>query len=225
MVAARSRIATLMRTPFASALLGGLVVGILGWIAIAAGWIDADDGSNGGTLATTPLAAAASASDDGGPTVNEIYRKDSPGVVLVESTRRPEASPLDPFGEQGGGTATGSGFVIDEDGHIVTNAHVVDGAESVQVTLGEDGESLDAEVVGADPSTDIAVLQVDVPEDQLHPLALGDSENVQVGDPVVAIGNPFGLDRTVTAGIVSALQREINAPNGFTIRNAIQTDA
>ena len=214
----------MIRTPFASALLGGLVVGILGWVAIAAGWIDGDDGSNP-TLATTPLAAAASESDNGGPTVNEIYRKDSPGVVLVESTRRPEASPLDPFGEQGGGTATGSGFVIDQDGHIVTNAHVVDGAESVQVTLGEDGESLDAEVVGADPSTDIAVLQVDAPSEQLHPLALGDSENVQVGDPVVAIGNPFGLDRTVTAGIVSAVQREINAPNGFTIRNAIQTDA
>jgi S1-C subfamily serine protease len=224
MGAARSRLATVIRTPFASALLGGLVVGILGWVAIAAGWIDGDDGSNP-TLATTPLAAAASESDNGGPTVNEIYRKDSPGVVLVESTRRPEASPLDPFGEQGGGTATGSGFVIDQDGHIVTNAHVVDGAESVQVTLGEDGESLDAEVVGADPSTDIAVLQVDAPSEQLHPLALGDSENVQVGDPVVAIGNPFGLDRTVTAGIVSAVQREINAPNGFTIRNAIQTDA
>jgi S1-C subfamily serine protease len=224
MGAARSRLATVIRTPFASALLGGLVVGILGWVAIAAGWIDGDDGSNP-TLATTPLAAAASESDNGGPTVNEIYRKDSPGVVLVESTRRPEASPLDPFGEQGGGTATGSGFVIDQDGHIVTNAHVVDGAESVQVTLGEDGESLDAEVVGADPSTDIAVLQVDAPSEQLHPLALGDSENVEVGDPVVAIGNPFGLDRTVTAGIVSAVQREINAPNGFTIRNAIQTDA
>src|SRR5918995_1266184 len=190
MGAARSRLATVIRTPFASALLGGLVVGILGWVAIAAGWIDGDDGSSP-TLATTPLAAAASESDNGGPTVNEIYRKDSPGVVLVESTRRPEASPLDPFGEQGGGTATGSGFVIDQDGHIVTNAHVVDGAESVQVTLGEDGESLDAEVVGADPSTDIAVLQVDAPSEQLHPLALGDSENVQVGDPVVAIGNPF----------------------------------
>jgi S1-C subfamily serine protease len=224
MGAAGSRIARLARTPFASALLGGLAVGALGWIAIAAGWIEADDGS-GTTLTPAPLTAAASESGNGGPTVNEIYRKDSPGVVLVESTRSPEASPLDPFGEQGGGTATGSGFVIDEEGHIVTNAHVVDGAGSVEVTLGEDGESLDAEVVGADPSTDIAVLQVDAPSDQLHPLVLGDSESVQVGDPVVAIGNPFGLDRTVTAGIVSAVQREINAPNGFTIRDAIQTDA
>jgi S1-C subfamily serine protease len=224
MHAARSRIAGLARTPFASALLGGLVVGLLGWVAIGAGWIASDDDS-GPAVATAPLAAAASDAEDGGPTVNEIYRKDSPGVVLVESTRAPEASSLDPFGQQGGGTATGSGFVIDEDGHIVTNAHVVDGAESVQVTLGEDGETFDADVVGADPSTDIAVLQVDAPDDQLHPLTLGDSGAVEVGDPVVAIGNPFGLDRTVTAGIVSALQREISSPNGFTIRDVIQTDA
>jgi S1-C subfamily serine protease len=224
MRAARTKIAGLARTPFASALLGGLVVGLLGWIAIAAGWIASDDDS-GATVATAPLAAAASDAEDGGPTVNEIYRKDSPGVVLVESTRAAQASPVDPFGQPGGGTATGSGFVIDEDGHIVTNAHVVEGAESVQVTLGEDGESFDADVVGADPSTDIVVLQVDAPADQLHPLTLGDSGSVEVGDPVVAIGNPFGLDRTVTAGIVSALQREIRSPNGFTINDVIQTDA
>ena len=226
MHATRSRIAAFARSPFGSALLGGLVVGVLGWIAIGAGWVASDDDSPS-TVATAPLAAAASDSDGGGPTVNEIYRKDGPGVVLVESTRAPQSSPLEPFGQPGGGggTATGSGFVIDEDGHIVTNAHVVDGAESVEVTLGEDGESFDADVVGTDPSTDIAVLDVDAPGDQLHPLSLGDSADVQVGDPVVAIGNPFGLDRTVTAGIVSALQREIRSPNGFTIRDAIQTDA
>jgi S1-C subfamily serine protease len=224
MHAARTKIPGLVRTPFASALLGGLVVGIFGWIAIGAGWIASDDDS-GATVASAPLAAAVSDAEDGGPTVNEIYRKDSPGVVLVESTQGAQASPTDPFGQPGGGTATGSGFVIDEDGHIVTNAHVVEGAESVQVTLGEDGESFDADVVGADPSTDIAVLQVDAPDDQLHPLTLGDSGSVEVGDPVVAIGNPFGLDRTVTAGIVSALQREIRSPNGFTINDVIQTDA
>jgi S1-C subfamily serine protease len=225
MHAARSRITAFARSPFGSALLGGLVVGVLGWIAIGAGWVSSDDDS-GSTVATAPLAAAASDADSGGPTVNEIYRKDGPGVVLVESTQAAQASPLEPFGQPGGGgTATGSGFVIDEDGHIVTNAHVVDGAESVQVTLGKDGEPFDADVVGADPSTDIAVLKVDAPSDQLHPLTLGNSGDVQVGDPVVAIGNPFGLDRTVTAGIVSALQREIRSPNGFTIRDAIQTDA
>jgi S1-C subfamily serine protease len=221
---ARTRIAALARTPFASALVGGLVVGLLGWIAIGAGWIDSDDDPST-TVATAPLTAAAADSAAGGPSINEIYREDSPGVVLVESTRASQTSPLDPFGQPGGGTATGSGFVIDEDGHIVTNAHVVEGAESVQVSLGEGGETFDADVVGADDSTDIAVLQVDAPADQLHPLTLGESESVKVGDPVVAIGNPFGLDRTVTAGIVSALQREISAPNGFTIRDVIQTDA
>jgi S1-C subfamily serine protease len=224
MQAARTKVAAIARTPFASAVLGGLVVGVLGWIAIGAGWVASDD-DPAAAVATAPLTAAASDAENGGPTVNEIYRKDSPGVVRVESSRGSGASSLDPFGQPGGGTATGSGFVIDEDGHVVTNAHVVEGAESVQVTLGEDGETFDAEVVGTDPSTDIAVIQVDAPADQLHPLTLGDSSSVEVGDPVIAIGNPFGLDRTVTAGIVSALQREIDSPNGFVIRDAIQTDA
>ena len=159
--------------------------------------------------------------------MNQIYEKDSPGVVFIraESAPRP-ASPLDPFGG-GGGQATGSGFVIDRDGHVLTNAHVVDGAEKIEVSLGDvdSSEPVSARVVGEDPSTDVALLEVDAPSDQLHPLALGDSSQLQVGDSVVAIGNPFGLDRTVTTGIVSALQREIRAPNGFTINNVIQTDA
>jgi S1-C subfamily serine protease len=115
--------------------------------------------------------------------------------------------------------------VIDTDGHLLTNAHVVAGAENVEVTLSEDSDPLDAEVVGRDPSTDVAVLRVDAPADQLHPLPLGDASQVEVGDAVVAIGNPFGLERTATAGIVSAIQRQISAPNGFTISDAIQTDA
>ncbi len=159
--------------------------------------------------------------------MNQIYEKDSPGVVFVraESAAQPP-SPLDPFGG-GGGSATGSGFVIDREGHVLTNAHVVDGAERIEVSLGDldSSEPVSARVVGEDPSTDVALLEVDAPSDQLHPLALGDSSQLQVGDPVVAIGNPFGLDRTVTTGIVSALQREIRAPNGFTINNVIQTDA
>ena len=115
--------------------------------------------------------------------------------------------------------------MIDDEGHLITNAHVVDGAEQIEVTLGDDEESYDAELVGQDDSTDIAVLKVDAPADALEPLALGDSSALDVGDPVVAIGNPFGLDRTVTAGIVSALQRQISAPDGFTISDVIQTDA
>ena len=117
--------------------------------------------------------------------------------------------------------------MIDHDGHVLTNAHVVEGATKIQVTLGRSDSSqpVDAQVVGTDPSTDVALLKVDAPADALHPLTLGSSGQTRVGNPVVAIGNPFGLDRTVTSGIVSALQREIKAPNGFTIDNVIQTDA
>jgi S1-C subfamily serine protease len=116
--------------------------------------------------------------------------------------------------------------VVDEDGTILTNAHVVEGSEDVTVSFEEGGDPVDAEVKGRDPSTDLAVLKVD-PDDvkELDPIPLGDSSRVEVGDPVVAIGNPFGFTRTVTTGIVSALQREIEAPNGFSIPHVIQTDA
>jgi S1-C subfamily serine protease len=220
----------LLRTPFASALAGGLVVGLLGWVAIAAGWVEAGDDGAAPAAVATPLTEPAADEDGGGDglTVNEIYSRDAPGVAFISADSEQAAeAPLDPFGapQPRGGTATGSGFVIDEDGHIITNAHVVEGADSVSVTLGEDGDSYDAEVLGADPSTDIAVLDVEAPEEALEPLSLGDSSRVRVGDPAIAIGNPFGLDRTATAGIISAVQREISAPNGFTITDAIQTDA
>ena len=216
-------------TPFGSAFLGGLVVAVAGLIAIGAGWVDSGDGDAAGALAPAPLAASPAADQSGkGPTINQIYQHDAPGVAFVQATTPPQPpTAFNPFGGGGGGTATGSGFVIDDQGHILTNAHVVDGASKIDVTLGntDNAQPVHAEVVGKDDSSDVAVLKVDVPADQLHPLALGDSSNLQVGDPVVAIGNPFGLDRTATAGIVSALQREIKAPNGFTISNVIQTDA
>jgi S1-C subfamily serine protease len=218
-----------LRTPFASALLGGAVVAAFFAIAISAGWIDSK------TTATTaipaPLTAPVSAKESGDTnTVNQIYSQDGPGVAFIESTEAPEesAAPLSPFGEEesrGGGIATGSGFLIDNEGHILTNNHVVEGATKVEVRLGSSQTEHEAEVVGADPATDVALLKVDVPADQQHPLSLGNSAKVRVGDPVVAIGNPFGLDRTVTAGIVSALQRQIQAPNGFSISHVIQTDA
>jgi S1-C subfamily serine protease len=131
-----------------------------------------------------------------------------------------------PFGlPQRGGTASGSGFVLDREGFVLTNAHVVDRARSVTVTFGDD-EEVPAEVVGADLSSDLAVLEVDPDEvGDLQPLPLGDSSEVNVGDPAVAIGSPFGFESTVTTGIVSALQRQIQAPNGFTIDAVIQTDA
>ena len=124
------------------------------------------------------------------------------------------------------GQGSGSGFVIDTQGHIVTNDHVVAEASSFQVRLGEKGKLVDATLVGADPSTDLAILKVDPAETgPLHPIALGDSADVQVGQSVVAIGSPYGLSGTLTSGIVSALNRDIQSPGGQTISGAIQTDA
>jgi S1-C subfamily serine protease len=214
-----------LRAPFGSALLGGLVVAALGWIAIAAGWIESDEEA---PLSATPLTRPASERESAGrdSLVSQIYDQDSPGVAFIEAqsaSRGP--SPLNPFPQPDGGTASGSGFVIDEEGHILTNAHVVAGSQDIQVTLGEDEDPIDAKLVGRDTSTDVAVLEVDPDEADLKPLTLGSSADLRVGDPVVAIGNPFGLERTVTTGIVSALQRQIDAPNGFTISDVVQTDA
>jgi S1-C subfamily serine protease len=223
-----SRMRGIFRSPFGSALVGGAVVALFGWIAIAAGWVEAE-GDDSTTTTTTAVAAPLPSpivdeDSGGGNTINEIYRRDGQGVAFIEADQPAQES--SPFGPpQGGGTATGSGFVIDTDGHLVTNSHVVAGATSIQVKLGSSDTTHSAKVVGTDPATDVALLEVDAPADRLHPLALGDSSKLQVGDPVVAIGNPFGLDRTVTSGIVSALQRQIQAPNGFSISHVIQTDA
>ncbi len=159
--------------------------------------------------------------------INDVYREAAPGVVhIVALTKVP--LPADPFFGTPGGTETqkaiGSGFVIDKSGHIVTNDHVVAGAAKVQVSF-SDNESMNAKVVGTDPATDVAVLQVSAPARALKPLPLGDSDAVRVGDAVIAIGNPLGYDRSVTSGIVSALGREIQAPNAATIDHVIQTDA
>ena len=219
----------LIRTPFASAIAGGLVVAVVGLVAIGTGLVNS--GSSTTTVTTTVPAGSAPetalASNSGkAETVNQIYNQDAPGVVFITAQQKPQPTPFNPFGQSQGGTATGSGFVIDNDGHILTNNHVVAGSDNITVRVGgEDGQTFDAQVVGTDPSTDIAVLKVNSGTDQLKPLELGSSAGVKVGDPVVAIGNPFGLDRTATAGIVSAVQRQISAPNGFTITNAIQTDA
>lgn len=167
-------------------------------------------------------ASAASFERDGdGSTIGAIYREAAPAVVQVTSTVVTE----DPFfGGTQRGQALGSGFVLDKAGHIVTNYHVIEGASEVFVNFsGQD--AMRAKVVGSDPSTDIAVLEIDANARALTPLRLGNSDGVTVGDSVVAIGNPFGLDRTVTAGIVSALHREIESPSGFTIDKVIQTDA
>ena len=158
--------------------------------------------------------------------INEVYRRSAPGVVQVTSTAvvdDPFSNPFDPASRQTQ-RALGSGFVIDKAGHIVTNFHVVENATAVEVSF-SNNESMKAEVVGVDPSTDLAVLKVQARSRALTPLPLGNSDDVRVGDAVVAIGNPFGLNRTVTAGIVSALQRQITAPNSYSIDHVIQTDA
>ena len=156
--------------------------------------------------------------------VGEIYRKDVRGVVEIQTTTSRRVA--GPFGSSETATerALGTGFVYDSSGDIVTNEHVIDGATSITVKLA-DGSTHKATVVGADASHDLAVLHIVAPESKLHPLTLGDSDTMQVGDDVVAIGDQFGLTDTVTTGIVSALNRTITSPNNTPIRNAIQTDA
>ena len=160
--------------------------------------------------------------------INQIYRAAAPAVVHIETTTRVR-QPSDPFFGNPFGTAEtqralGSGFVIDKAGHIVTNYHVVQGASVIQVSF-SNNERFKAKVVGVDPSTDVAVLKVNVKSRALKTLTLGSSDSVRVGDQVIAIGNPFGLDRSVTAGIVSAVQRRIESPNNLSIAHVIQTDA
>jgi S1-C subfamily serine protease len=205
-------------------LLGGLVVLVLGAVLIATDVIDTGDTKR--EVVRETFARPATSGEKGGRTVAQIYHDEGRGVVFVEARGVSEEPSIFGLPRREEGVATGSGFVVDRDGTILTNAHVVDGADDVTVRFGESGDSVEADVKGRDPSSDLAVLKVDPDKvKQLDPLPLGRSSEAQVGDPVVAIGNPFGFTRTVTTGIVSALQRQITAPNGFPIRNVIQTDA
>jgi S1-C subfamily serine protease len=189
---------------------------------VGAGSYAAFSGGNGSTTTITreatpaPVARTATAELP----VTEIYRRAAQSVVEITTTLGNTGNT--PFGGSQTEEAQGSGFVYDTDGHIVTNEHVVAGATSLYVTL-QDGKRLKATVVGSDASTDVAVIKVD--PSGLKPLQLADSSQVQVGEGAVAIGSPFGYEDSVTAGIVSALHRQIDAPNNFTIDDAIQTDA
>jgi S1-C subfamily serine protease len=211
--------------PFVSALLGGAVVAA---VIAAAGGLGSSSQKTVTTVQASPLAPSNASEQTRGPTPHEIYERDAPGVVFVTSTiAQKTESPFNLFGggeTQREGVATGSGIVIDGGGTILTNWHVVENAIKVTVSV-EKGKTVNAQVVGKDPSNDLAVLRIPTDGLTLHPLTLGDSNGVQVGDPVLAIGNPFDLERTLTTGVISALQREITAPNGFTINNVLQTDA
>jgi len=206
-----------------AAALGGLVA--VGAVALLGGL----DGDTTVVTETSPAANPGLAPANGnGLSINQIYERAASGVVRVNATNNSTSfTPRDTPSDQSPtpqSSALGSGFVLDKAGHIVTNYHVVEGANEVTVSF-SNRDTVKAEIVGTDPSTDLAVLRVDTSASALTPLPLGDSDAVRVGDPVVAIGNPFGLDRTVTSGIVSALQRLITAPNRFTIDHVIQTDA
>lgn len=205
-----------------AAVMGG---GVTAAALLGAGVVDPADNV---TVVEPPLspngAQALAASRPSDLSAREIYKRSAPGVVFVRAqTLQSDPSPFDVGGTQES-ESTGSGFVIDEDGLILTNAHVVEAATDIRVTF-SDEHTVSARPVGKDADTDLALLRVEPEGLDLRALALGDSGSVQVGDPTVAIGNPFGLERTLTTGVVSALQRRLTAPSGFAIDDVLQTDA
>jgi S1-C subfamily serine protease len=197
-------------------LCGGVAGAVAGDIA---------GGHDSPATARAPAIPATPASASTAMTPAAIYRRDAPGVVVITATETQHVPPTFFTPAQTEKVQSlGSGFVIDRKGDILTNDHVVGGASGIRVGFGS-GSTYPAKVVGADPGSDLAVVKVDAPASALHPLSFDSSGTVQPGDAAYAIGNPFGLDRTMTAGIVSATGRDIQAPNGLTIPNAIQTDA
>ena len=199
--------------PIVAALVLGAGVGAAVYAAVG--------GGSGGTTATAVVPAQQAASKQTTSNLIQLYKDVAPGVVEITVTGTAGQSF---FGGQQQTESEGSGFVIDTKGDIVTNAHVVDGGSSYSVRF-QSGKTVKATLVGADDGSDIAVIKVDVSASELHPLTFGDSSTVQPGQDVVAIGSPFGLPETMTAGIVSAVNRTITAPNNYSIAGAIQTDA
>jgi putative serine protease PepD len=204
------------------AIAGGVIALIIASASSSTRSVTTTVYQQGSTNSTEPTAFKAGT----GLSINQIYKAASPGVVDIVVTARAQQGQGFGFFGQGGGTTKGegAGVVYNSQGDILTDQHVVANATSVTVNF-QDGKSAPAKVLGTDPSTDVAVIHVDVPSSQLHPIPLADSAAAQVGDPVVAIGSPFSLPETTTTGIVSQTGRGITAPNGYTIPDAIQTDA
>jgi putative serine protease PepD len=215
----------MIAAPFAAGAVIG--AGVLTGVGI-------NGSSNAPSTSAAPLTAAAStnvAQTASQFDAETIYTRDSPGVVDITVTVASASSSggLSPFTPGGGSgskqtQAEGTGYVYDKSGNIITADHVVDGATKITVRF-KDGSTAKATLVGADPSTDTAVIKVSVPSSKLTPLQLADSSTVAPGEGVVAIGSPFGYSESITAGIVSAVDRDITAPNGYSISNTIQTDA
>ena len=204
----------------AAGLLGGGMTA-----AVLLGTGAAGGGTSRTIVQTSSLGAVSSPAGErsAGLTARQIYERDAPGVVLVRAhSLQGAASSLD-LSERSDGVASAAGFVIDEEGRLLTNAHVVAGATDISVTLGDE-HTVPARVLGKDEETDLALLGIEPKGLDLRPLELGTSKGVQVGDPTISIGNPYGRDRTLTTGIVSAKQRRITAPSGFSVDNVIQTD-
>src|SRR5689334_5843668 len=207
----RSPLLTLSAAVTAGALIGA---------GVGVGTYAALSGNSKTVVRQVSVGDSQPAAATSGLSVNSIYKRTNRGVVDVKVNSQASNA----FGGTQSQSAEGSGFVYDSSGHVITNQHVVAGATSVRVSFWN-GQTYTAHVVGTDASTDLAVLKVDAPSSALYPLALGDSSKVEVGDNVVAIGSPFGLAETVTAGIVSALHRQMTSPNNFSIDDSIQTDA
>jgi putative serine protease PepD len=202
--------------PLAAALVLGVGVGAGVYAGVGGG----GSGGSGGSTPTALVPAQSAAATQTVSSLTQLYKNVTPGVVEITVN----GTTTDNFGGTQQSVSEGSGFVVDTKGDIVTNAHVVDGGSSINVRF-QNGKVAKATLVGADDSSDIAVIKVDVSASQLHPLTLGDSSTVQPGVQVVAIGSPFGLPETMTSGIVSAIDRTITAPNRYSIAGAIQTDA
>jgi len=222
--------------PAAGRLRRLLPIAIAAAIGVGAGAGAYALGNSGSSTTTTTRvvvpAQPASSTSTSSDTLTQLYKQDAPGVVdiTVTATTSSSSNGTNPFNIPGAPQqkqkeqAEGTGFVIDTKGDIMTAQHVVNGATSITVHF-QDGSSTKATLVGADKTTDTAVIHVNVPSSRLHPLTLGNSAAVQPGQGVVAIGSPFGLPGTMTAGIISATHRTISATNGFSITDALQTDA